>query len=180
MSKHSQESSTPRDEALTYLTNIANAFDPVEGPVEFEPNTWIRIRNAIYDLAPQSETVPTAHGSAAVTPDPLRTVSAAASTTRERINALLKRLVEDNYEENRIAAANAIGDILDGTLQSATGSSEDAACKVAAVLLRNEIVRLEYPKSMFPQEAEKIGRRQTAFQEAVRFLDPADSEMTKP
>lgn len=59
--------------------------------------------------------------------------------------------------------------------QSATVSDEDAACKVAADLLRNEIVRLEYPKSMFPQKAEEIGRRQTAFQAAVHFLDPADS-----
>lgn len=59
--------------------------------------------------------------------------------------------------------------------QSAIGpASEDAACKVAATLLRNEIVRLEYPKSMFPQEAEKIGRRQTAFQAAIRFLDPPE------
>lgn len=41
-------------DALTYLTNIANAFDPVEGPVQFEPDTWTRIRNAIYDLTPRS------------------------------------------------------------------------------------------------------------------------------
>lgn len=59
--------------------------------------------------------------------------------------------------------------------QSATVASEDAACKVAADLLRNEIVRLEKPKAMFPQEAEKIGCRQAAFQEAVRYLDPSDS-----
>ena len=37
--------------SLEYLTHIANAFDPVEGPVEFDPNTWTRIRNAIYDLS---------------------------------------------------------------------------------------------------------------------------------
>jgi hypothetical protein len=37
------------------------------------------------------------------------------SDVRERINKLLTRMVEDNYEENRIAAANDIGDILDAT-----------------------------------------------------------------
>lgn len=62
---------------------------------------------------------------------------------------------------------------------SATLSTEDAACKVAADLLRNEIVRLDKPKAMFPQEAEKIGRRQAAFQEAVRYLDPSESRVNR-
>jgi hypothetical protein len=34
---------------MDYLTTIATAFDPVEGAVQFEPDTWARIRQAIFD-----------------------------------------------------------------------------------------------------------------------------------
>jgi hypothetical protein len=44
----------PRGKALEYLTDLANAFDPVEGDVQFDPASWSRIRNAIYDLSTSS------------------------------------------------------------------------------------------------------------------------------
>ena len=37
--------------ALPWLIAIANAHDPVEGPIEFSQAEWLHIRNAIYDLA---------------------------------------------------------------------------------------------------------------------------------
>lgn len=54
-------------------------------------------------------------------------------------------------------------------------TTQDAAVNIVCELLRGEIVRLEYPKSMFPQEAEKIGRKQAAYQETIRWLAPTDS-----
>ena len=35
---------------LMFLTAVANAYDPVEGLVEFDSQTWLRIRNAIYEI----------------------------------------------------------------------------------------------------------------------------------
>lgn len=54
-------------------------------------------------------------------------------------------------------------------------SSDDAACERATALLRAEIERLEYPKSMIPQEAKNIERRQEAFEAAIRFLNPVSA-----
>lgn len=80
------------------------------------------------------------------------------------------------------ATPQALQEALASLRSATTEKSEDAACKVAADLLRAEVARLEYPKSMFPQEREKIARRQLGYEAAIRFLDPlpAPDSRTEP
>lgn len=59
-------------------------------------------------------------------------------------------------------------------------TSEDAACERAAAILRAEAERLEYPRTMVPQESEKIARRQNAFRTAAHYLDPESKERIAP
>lgn len=42
---------------------------------------------------------------------------------------------------------------------------------LAVKALRDEIKRLDYPRSMFPQQAQNIARRQEAFEVAARYLE---------
>jgi hypothetical protein len=108
---------------------------------------------------------------AAIRYDDDRPATALEAQLESDLALALDHIAKDDAEIERLNAAIE---------QSASRESltDDAACKHAADVLRKEIERLEYPRSMVPQDASKISRRQDAFREAIRYLDPPDSSNT--
>lgn len=56
-------------------------------------------------------------------------------------------------------------------VKEAVQDAEERAYVLAAARLRAEVKRLDYPRSMFPQQAQNIARRQEAFEVAARYLE---------
>lgn len=85
------------------------------------------------------------------------------------VNADFARQLERELRAKVLAYEGANG-VANGAMTALEQCRRDQEL-VAARLLRDEIKRLDYPKSMFPQEAEKISRKQSAFEIAARFLE---------
>lgn len=103
----------------------------------------------------------------------LGVIAADAQDEAERLRTTLKKERGEWAAErdDLLARLNAMaehGNVLIGTL---AGENIELTYGRAAKLLRDEIKRLDYPKSMYPQQAEKIAKRQEAFTLAARYLE---------
>ena len=88
----------------------------------------------------------------------------------EDVEALKTVLLELDAQKQRADRLSASLATMTKVREERDEAREQAYSFVAAKL-RAEIKRLDYPKSMFPQEAGTIAKRQQAFTIAARYLE---------